>query len=83
MTATVADCMVKDVLSLTPEMTLREAAAALARRRISGAPVLGPKREVLGVLSEADLIRFFSVSGRPQSPLVWLEELAAIDAATK
>lgn len=52
----VFDLMTKDVVSVTSETTLREAAALLVERRISGVPVVNEANEVVGVLSEADIL---------------------------
>jgi len=52
----VSDLMTKDVVSVTPAMTLREAAALLVEKRISGMPVVNDENEVVGVLSEADIL---------------------------
>lgn len=51
------DIMRLDVLTLSPETPLPEAAAFLTRFRISGAPVVGPGRKLLGILSQTDLVR--------------------------
>jgi CBS domain-containing protein len=52
----VSDLMTKDVVSVKPETTLREAATLLVERRISGVPVVNDDDEVVGVLSEADIL---------------------------
>lgn len=51
------EIMRAEVLTLRPEATLREAAAFLTSHRISGAPVVGPRRKLLGVISQTDLLR--------------------------
>ena len=53
----IRDVMTSDVLTVTPEMTLREAADLFARRHISGAPVLAGHM-VVGVVSTTDLLEF-------------------------
>lgn len=52
-----ADVMVKDVVSVGPEASVREVASLMLARRISGVPVVGENRHVLGIVSEGDLIR--------------------------
>jgi len=53
----IRDVMTRDVLTVTPETTLREAADLFARRHVSGAPVVvGGK--VVGVVSSTDLLEF-------------------------
>jgi CBS domain-containing protein len=52
-----ANIMTKNVVTATPEMTLREAAELFASRHISGAPVVcGTK--IVGVVSAADILAF-------------------------
>jgi CBS domain-containing protein len=54
-TMKVADAMSTDVLTVAPETPLKDAAALLARNRISGLPVL-EDGIVVGVVSEADIV---------------------------
>lgn len=51
------DVMRTKVVSVGPQATLAETARLFAARRISGAPVLGPRRKLLGVVSQTDLLR--------------------------
>ena len=51
----VRDIMTTDVVTLDPEMTLREAAAVFADRHVTGAPVVINGR-VMGVLSASDIL---------------------------
>jgi len=48
--------MTRDVVTVSPETPLKEVAAILADRGISGLPVCGAGGEVLGVVSEADIL---------------------------
>jgi CBS domain-containing protein len=52
----VSDIMVKDVVSVGPEASVKDVAALMLERRISGLPVVDGGR-VLGIVSEGDLIR--------------------------
>jgi CBS domain-containing protein len=52
----VAEIMTTEVLTVTPETPLKQVAEILARRGISGAPVVDEEMHVLGVVSEADII---------------------------
>lgn len=52
----VADVMTTDVLTVPPAATLKEVARALAGRGISGVPVVDEDGQVLGVVSEADIL---------------------------
>jgi CBS domain-containing protein len=51
------ELMTKDVVAVSPETPLREVAELLARHRISGVPVVDEERRVVGVVSEADIVR--------------------------
>ena len=52
----VSDLMTTDVVWVKPTTTLRDAAAVLVGKRISGVPVMSEENEVVGVLSEADIL---------------------------
>ena len=52
----VRELMTEDVVSVRPEASLREAAVLLTEHRISGLPVAVGGGEVVGVLSEADIV---------------------------
>lgn len=55
-TVRVGDVMTRDVVSVTPDTSIKDVAEMLVERRISGLPVCGPDGKVVGVLSEADLL---------------------------
>jgi CBS domain-containing protein len=50
------EIMVTDVVTVTPEMTVAEAADVLLRYRIHGAPVVGPADTLVGMVSLVDLV---------------------------
>ncbi len=50
------DIMTKEVLTVQPQTSVRELAALLLERKISGAPVVDEAGKVLGVVTESDLI---------------------------
>jgi CBS domain-containing protein len=52
----VAEVMTAEVLTVTPETSLKQVAEMLASRGISGAPVVDDEKHVVGVVSEADII---------------------------
>lgn len=68
----VADLMTTDVVTVTPETSLRDAAALLAERRISGLPVVDTEGRVVGVLSEADIVAKAGGPSREHRLLGWL-----------
>ncbi len=52
----VSDAMTRDLVTVAPETTLKDAAGELVRHRISGLPVVDLLGRVVGVLSEADVV---------------------------
>lgn len=52
----VKDLMTTDVVTVTPETTLKEVARRLVDNHISGAPVVDAEGRVLGVISETDIL---------------------------
>ena len=69
----VRDVMTTQVVSVPPGMRLKELARVLSEARIGGAPVVSEDGEVIGVVSEADLVG--KQIGRPPSrrtPLDWI-----------
>jgi CBS domain-containing protein len=64
--------MTKDVITVTPETPLRDVAALLAEKGISGVPVV-ENDQLVGVVSEADLLVKEAGPGvRPSRVLDWL-----------
>jgi len=57
----VKDVMVKEVVTLKPEDTIREASKKFAENNISGAPVVNNEKNVVGILSEADILKMLEV----------------------
>ncbi len=52
------DIMKKRVVTVLPDMTLKELAKIFTDRNISGAPVVDRKGKLLGMVSKTDLVRF-------------------------
>ncbi|MBN9510011.1 MAG: CBS domain-containing protein, partial [Alphaproteobacteria bacterium] len=52
-----ASIMTRDVVSVGPDATIREAAARLSERGINAAPVVDKDGAVLGMVSEGDLMQ--------------------------
>jgi CBS domain-containing protein len=53
----------RDVATIPPHRTLREAAQMLGERRIGAVVVTGASNEVLGILSERDIVRAVGLTG--------------------
>jgi CBS domain-containing protein len=88
---TVRDVMTRSVFSVTPDTPLKDVARLLVDNGISGVPVVGPGRTVLGVVSEADfLVKERGAGGVRHRPLAALigesrdtiRDLAKVEAAT-
>lgn len=67
------DIMRKKVLTVTPEMTLRQVCDLFVRAKITGAPVLGPGRKLQGVISQTDIIRRDQQAARTGVPAFYRE----------
>jgi CBS domain-containing protein len=52
----VREVMTRDVVTVTPETSLKEVARKLVDLRVSGMPVVGADGSVVGVISEADVL---------------------------
>src|SRR5215470_6390421 len=67
-----ADVMVSNVITVGLDASIGEVAATLLNNNISGAPVVGEKGELVGIVSEGDLIRRPEI-GTTQRHSWWLE----------
>ncbi len=71
---TAGDLMTRDVAVVHPETSLLEAVKLMARRKISGMPVVNDAGAIVGMISEGDLVRWHEgYSGRQAR---WLDMLA-------
>lgn len=74
----VAEIMSPTVLSITSNATVFEAAELLVGAGVSAAPVIDAAGQIVGILSEADLIRRFEIGTEPHKS--FLGRLFADDA---
>jgi CBS domain-containing protein len=70
----VADIMIRRVLATTPETPLVQAIRLMTAHRVSGLPVVGPHGEVVGILTEGDLLRRVE-TGTAGDPPGWFASL--------
>ena len=75
----VEDVMTRDVTTVTPDTAVREVARLLLERRISAVPVVDAKGELLGIVSEADLLQR-AESGTAPRRSSWLDFFVEPDA---
>lgn len=70
--ASARDIMQTEVLSVRPEMTIRELVQLLSEQGISGASVLTPTGRIVGVVSTTDVMRFIAHESEiPAGQLSW------------
>jgi CBS domain-containing protein len=72
----VSDIMTHPVITVTPETTIGEAAARMIDHRISGLPVVNTAGEIVGIVTEGDLLRRAEI-GTERRRARWLEFLIA------
>ena len=60
----VAEIMHRTVVTATPEMPINEAARLMAEHSIGGLPVLENGKDVVGIITETDILRTFAESIR-------------------
>ena len=73
-TLTASDIMTRDVVTVVPHTSLIYVAKLLAQRHISGAPVLDESGQLVGIVTEADLVRWHD--GDTEKQAWWLHMLA-------
>src|SRR6266545_2108838 len=73
------DIMTRQVVTLEPQMTLREAMEVLVARHVSGAPVVSGQK-VVGVISAGDLLSF--AAAPPWDELAEWEDDEASESAS-
>src|SRR5579864_3636883 len=71
---TARDIMTRDVVTVSPHTSLRYVAKLLAGRHISGVPVVDDDGQVVGIVSENDLLQWSDQPGEKQA--WWLNMLA-------
>lgn len=71
---TAGDLMTRDVAVVHPDTSLMEAVKLMARRGISGVPVVDAAGTIVGMLTEGDLVRWHE--GYSEKQAQWLDMLA-------
>jgi CBS domain-containing protein len=68
-----SDVMTSNVISVTPDMTVREVARIFVDNGISGAPVVDPDGHIAGMISESDLLRRSEIGTEERTRTSWLD----------
>ena len=77
------DVMTKAVITVKPDMAVREAARLFGENHISGAPVVDDEGRVIGMLTEGDLLHRTETGTQARRRSWWLEFFASTkDLAT-
>jgi CBS domain-containing protein len=74
------DVMTRDLVTVRPDATVAEAAELMAKQDVSALPVVDAHNHLVGIISEADLLRREEIGTQTDRPL-WIE--AMIPAATR
>ena len=65
---TIEEIMTEDVVTLTPNTTVREAIRLFLEKNIAGAPIIDSARKVVSIISEVDLMKF-AAQGKMDLPM--------------
>jgi CBS domain-containing protein len=76
------DIMTKDVVFIRPETSVREIAALMTEKRISGLPVLGADGTLLGIVSQSDLLHRWEIGTEPKYKW-WLKVFSDSDSLAR
>ena len=71
---TVREIMQDDVVTVEPQMSVRSLVQVLAKSRISGAPVVGRRGEILGVVSATDVMSLAAYGSAAHVAETWDDE---------
>ena len=66
----VQDAMTPDVLTITPERSLREAARFMTENNVGAAVIMDPEQPGPGIITERDLVRSLGRGENPDSEYV-------------
>ncbi|CAB3789768.1 hypothetical protein LMG28614_02996 [Paraburkholderia ultramafica] len=75
------DVMTSNVVSVRPDLSVREVARIFVEKRISGAPVVDAAGDIVGIISEGDLLRRVELGTDKRRRASWLDLFSASDDA--
>ena len=70
------DIMTRDVITVGPDMAVRDVAGLLLDKHISAAPVVDEAGKLIGIVSEGDLVRRPEIAGEPRVSW-WLDLISS------
>jgi len=74
--------MAKECITFTPDQNVLEAIQILLRNKISGAPVIDPENNIVGVLSEKDCLNVIVEASYHNDPGKLVKELMSTNVHT-
>ncbi len=77
---TARDIMTRDPICITEKTPLADCARLMREKGVGGLPVIDSEREVVGFLSDGDILRAAASEGRPKTEH-WMDLLGAPEAA--
>jgi CBS domain-containing protein len=66
----VRDAMTEDVLTITPERSLREAAKMMTVKKVGALVIIDPEQPGPGIITERDLVRALGSGEDPETALI-------------
>jgi CBS domain-containing protein len=66
----VREAMTEDVLTITPNRTLRDAARFMTENNVGAAVIMDPEQPGPGIITERDLVRSLGKGGDPDNEMV-------------
>jgi CBS domain-containing protein len=69
-----ADVMMRDVITIGPDTNVTEAAKLMAQNDVSALPVVDGRKQLIGIISEADLMRRAEIGTEIRHPW-WIEAM--------
>ncbi len=79
------DIMTRDIITVKPNMTVKQLAMVLIKNQISGAPVAAENGEIVGVVSESDILakKARQVKGIMSTKVVSVKEDTPVEEIAK
>jgi signal-transduction protein with cAMP-binding, CBS, and nucleotidyltransferase domain len=79
---TVEQCMTRDVLTVSPQHSLRDVSRLMTDRRVGAAIVLNPERSDIGIITERDVLHALADGVDPDREPIEAHETSEIVYAT-